>query len=121
MLDLSHRKEGIRRIQIGLSGLAGVVLLIGLANIVVNNVRHGDAAADAAENADNGSPSSTAQDKPTEPLVELGVTPAHENPDEPVVEDLQPDPNLRERLDQPSPNPPQSAPSSASPAPNSKK
>lgn len=120
MLDLSHRKEGIRRIQIGLSGLAGVVLLIGLANIVVNNVRRDDATAGAsADNADNGSPSGT-DDKPTEPLAELGVTPSHDSSSDPVVEDLQPDPNLRERLDQPSPNPPQSTPSSTSSAPNQK-
>ena len=113
MLDLLRRKEGIRRIPIGLSGLAGVVLLVGLANIVVDNVRRDEAA--VADAANDGSAAYMAEtimppEKPTEPLAELGVTPAPEASAPSVVQDLQPDPNLREPLDQPSPNPPQTTP-----------
>src|SRR3546814_8299134 len=35
LMQESHKKDAIQRIQIGLTGLAGVVLLVGLANIVV--------------------------------------------------------------------------------------
>tara|TARA_R110000782_G_scaffold167129_5_gene259182 strand:+ start:33686 stop:34060 length:375 start_codon:yes stop_codon:yes gene_type:complete len=114
MLDPLRRKEGIQRIQIGLSGLAGVVLLIGLANIVVDNVRRDDAAQDATE-AVNGAENTSAPfvaadaERPTEPLAELGVTPAQESA-APVVADLQPDPNLRQPMDQPQRVPPQNAP-----------
>lgn len=119
MLDPLRRKEGIQRIQIGLSGLAGVVLLIGLANIVVDNVRRDDAAQDATE-AVNGAENTSAPfvaadaERPTEPLAELGVTPAPESAAPPVVADLQPDPNLRQPMDQPqrvpSQNPPAAKP-----------
>ena len=110
---LQFHRQG--RIQIGLSGLAGVVLLIGLANIVVDNVRRDDAAQDAIEAANeavNNSAPFVAADAgmPTEPLAELGVTPAPESAAPPVVADLQPDPNLREPMDRPQPVPPQNTP-----------
>jgi len=123
MLDPLRRKEGIQRIQIGLSGLAGVVLLIGLANIVVDNVRRDEAAQDAAEAANsavsNAAPSVVVDtERPTEPLAELGVTPAPESAAPPVVADLQPDPNLRQPMDQPQPVPPKNGPAAKTiPAP----
>ncbi|MPT47578.1 MAG: hypothetical protein E2598_04050 [Sphingobium sp.] len=101
----TRRKEGMQRIQIGVSGLAGVVLLVGLANIVVDNIRKDEKTAEmtvpgAAVNAAAGEAPAV---KPTEPLAELGVAPASsgESAQQPVVADLRPDPNLKERMDQP--------------------
>lgn len=105
MQDQARRKEGIQRIQIGLSGLAGVVLLIGLANIVVDNVRRDDAAQENVADAEASnavSPSMVPEIKPAEPLAELGVTPSSDSGAPPVVADLQPDPNLKEPMDRPS-------------------
>lgn len=112
-LDLSHRKEGIQRIQIGLAGLTGVVLLIGLANIVVDSVKRDDAAPEITS-ASNASAPDVTEEKPSEPLVELGVTPAS-TPSTPVVADLQPDPNLKEPMDRPSSSTP-AGPASQKPA-----
>lgn len=118
MLDMLRRTEGIQRIQLGLSGLAGVVLLVGLANIVVDNVRREDASKEAMETdplANSAATQAAAPppvQQPTEPLAELGVTPsAAPQAEPPVVQDLQPDPNLREPMDVPSPDPPQTSPS----------
>jgi len=102
MQKLVQQKEGMQRVRVGLSGLAGVVLLVGLANIVVDNARKKDdggqiAASDNGSNLTNPAGSMT---KPSEPLAELGVTPTA---DSGVVADLQPDPNLREPMDRPPP------------------
>lgn len=102
MADEVHRREVIQRIRVGLGGLAGVLLLIGLADIVVDKIRS-DEAAPASAGASNTSADVTeAADQPTEPLAELGVTPPSDSPNRPVVADLQPDPNLREPMDRPS-------------------
>ena len=44
MAETPRRQEGLQRVQIGLTGLAGVVLLVGLANIVIEKARMDDAA-----------------------------------------------------------------------------
>ncbi len=113
-------KEGIQRIQIGLAGLACVVLLVGLANIVVDNVRRDDAAQDqmAETGASNAvAPVTAPKEKPAEPLAELGVTPASDSDTAPVVADLQPDPNLKEPMDRPPPLAPTLPPDQRQPAP----
>lgn len=115
MFDLLRRKEGIQRIQFGLFGLAGVVLLVGLANVVVDNVRREenivmDGGAETAANAAVAIVAQPVVEPPKEPLAELGVTPVPEAAQAPVVADLQPDPNLREPMDQPQPVPPQMTP-----------
>ncbi len=116
MGDPAERKEGVKRIQIGLSGLAGVLLLIGLANIVVDNARQGDAAQDAAADATTNA-SGAPEDKPSEPLAELGVAPASDSGgQQPVVADLQPDPNLKEPMDRPPPVAPTLPPDQRQPA-----
>jgi hypothetical protein len=118
MLDLLRRKEGIQRIQIGLSGLAGVVLLVGLANIVVDNIRRDESGEEvSAEAASNMIADGAGNAMLTEPLAELGVTPAPEA-SAPVVADLQPDPNLREPMDRPQSASPHNTPA-ARPAPAS--
>ena len=109
-----HRKELMQRVQIGLTGLAGVVLLVGLANVVIEK-----AAVDEAPMSQiDGSPPQvvpTTTDNSTdttksEPLAELGVTPpppeeatptAKRNGAAPeqMVPDLEPNPALKERMD----------------------
>lgn len=110
MIEPARRKEGLQRLRIGISGLVGVVLLVGLANIVVDNSRRDDAlqgvTADAADNS--AAAVATDDSNPKEPLAELGVAPAAPAPDsagQAVVADLQPDPNLRKPMDQVSPAP----------------
>ena len=94
MADTPRRQEGLQRVQIGLTGLAGVVLLVGLANIVVEKAQLDDPALPPpvvptlTQNAVS----------PKEPLAELGVQPAPEQA--PIVPDLQPDPNIRKPMDQ---------------------
>ncbi len=94
MAETPRRQEGLQRVQIGLTGLAGVVLLVGLANIVIDKARVDDAAM----------PPPTVPTlelnavAPKEPLAELGVQPAPEQA--PVVPDLLPDPNLKKPMDQ---------------------
>lgn len=93
MIETPRRQEGLQRVQIGLTGLAGVVLLVGLANIVIDKARMDDAALPPpvvptmTQNAVS----------PKEPLAELGVQPAPEQA--PIVPDLQPDPNIRKPMD----------------------
>ncbi len=95
MAETPRRQEGLQRVQIGLTGLAGVVLLVGLANIVIEKARMDDAALpppvvptlSQTQNAVS----------PKEPLAELGVQPAPEQA--PIVPDLQPDPNIRKPMD----------------------
>jgi hypothetical protein len=93
MADHPRRQEGLQRVQIGLTGLAGVVLLVGLANIAIDKARIDDPAVPP--------PTVPTLDlnavAPKEPLAELGVQPAPEQ--QPIVPDLQPDPNLNKPMD----------------------
>ncbi|MCF8707542.1 hypothetical protein [Rhizorhapis sp. SPR117] len=119
MMPDSHRKEAMQRIQIGLTGLAGVVLLVGLANIVIQKAGvDDDVAATAADGAppqlvvtDNTvatAPDSAPSPAP-EPLAELGVTPPQpekatapeqdKNVPGQVVPDLKPNPALKKPMD----------------------
>lgn len=78
----TEASQRMQRIRVGMTGLALVLLLIGLASAVFNSVNRerpvsaiGGAkpetvAAMAADNAQ------AASDKPNEPLAELGVAPA---------------------------------------------
>ncbi len=93
MAETPRRQEGLQRVQIGLTGLAGVVLLVGLANIVIEKARVDDAAMPTPT-----VPTMTTNAvSPKEPLAELGVQPAPEQA--PIVPDLQPDPNIRKPMD----------------------
>lgn len=91
MADTPRRQEGLQRVQIGLTGLAGVVLLVGLANIVIEKARIDDATQPPPVVPTLTQNAVSAKD----PLAELGVQPAPEQ--SPVVPDLQPDPNIRNR------------------------
>ncbi len=93
MAETPRRQEGLQRVQVGLTGLAGIVLLVGLANIVIDKARMDDAALPPPV-----VPTLSANAvSPKDPLAELGVQPAPEQA--PIVPDLQPDPNLRKPMD----------------------
>lgn len=93
MVETPRRQEGLQRVQIGLTGLAGVVLLVGLANIVIEKARINDPTVPP--------PTVPTLDvnavAPKEPLAELGVQPASDQAS--AVPDLQPDPNLNKPMD----------------------
>lgn len=104
----THR-EGLQRIQIGLVGLAAVLLVVTLANLVIDSARKesaSEATAAAIEQGIAGVVNATATAVPTvtkEPLADLGVTPTADSPAPvatPSVPDLEPDPRLRQRMDQ---------------------
>lgn len=104
MAENPRRQEGLQRVQIGLTGIAGVVLLVGLANIVIDKARIDDPA-QPPPTVPTLSANAVA---PKEPLAELGVQPAAEQApvQAPVVPDLQPDPNLSKPMDRdPQPQP----------------
>jgi len=66
------RSETIQRLQVGLSGLAGMILLVSLANIILDQAREADQGAvvdgQASAGEDAGAPA-------TDPLAEAGVVP----------------------------------------------
>ena len=96
--DEPRKREGFQRVQIGLTGLAGVILLVGLANIVVQRARLDEQALPPAVLPAPGGDAVNASNPSREPLAELGVTPSAEQSGQ-YVPDLQPDPNLRKPMD----------------------
>lgn len=66
------RAQAVHRLQVGLFGLAGMLLLVGLANIIMDRAREVEQADPAVEE------SAEAQDeKPAaDPLADIGVAPA---------------------------------------------
>jgi hypothetical protein len=93
MAENPRRQEGLQRVQIGLTGIAGIVLLVGLANIVIDKAR-----IDGSTLPPPTVPTLSANAvSPKDPLAELGVQPAAEQA--PIVPDLQPDPNLAKPMD----------------------
>ncbi len=67
------RAHAVHRLQIGFSGLAAMLLLVGLANIIMNRARMNDALA-----RPNSEASATGGQIATEndPLADIGVAPA---------------------------------------------
>jgi hypothetical protein len=102
MVDNPRKQEGLQRVQIGLTGLAGVVLLVGLANIVIDKARIDQRSLPPAvvPTITAGNALNAAAAQPREPLAELGVTPSAEqaSPAQ-IVPDLQPDPSLNKPMD----------------------
>lgn len=69
------RSQVVQRLQVGLFGLAAMLLLVGLANIIMDRARQAD--------ADNPAPASViGMDEPdksgADPLADIGVVPAAE-------------------------------------------
>ena len=71
------RAQAVHRLQIGLFGLAGMLLLVGLANIIMDRARiNDDATAQAAAAAAGGAAPETAPQSPaSDPLANIGVVP----------------------------------------------
>jgi hypothetical protein len=65
------RAQSVHRLQFGLFGLCAMLLLVGLANIIMNRARLADTA-HSAETAIVGGSKSKASD----PLADIGVVPA---------------------------------------------
>lgn len=64
------RAQSVHRLQIGLFGLAAMLLIVGLANIIMDRARLGDATVVTQHDA---SASATAGN---DPLADIGVVPA---------------------------------------------
>lgn len=61
----------MQRLQVGLLGLAAMLLLVGLASIIKDRVRIVD-----AENGVQPQPTMTAKEVRTDPLADIGVIPS---------------------------------------------
>ena len=86
------RAQAVHRLQIGLFGLAGMLLLVGLANIIMDRARiNDDATAEAASAAAAGiaggsAPEIAPQSPASDPLANIGVV-----PDLPAASEAAPD------------------------------
>lgn len=118
--EAGNRQDTVQRIQVGVVGLVAVLLLVSVANFVLQRASDEQSAIEEiqAEAADRSremvqevAPVPTPA--PAEPLAELGITPAPVPEDEvvqpvpsvpgsraQVVPDLEPDPKLEAPMDQ---------------------
>ncbi|WP_264419356.1 hypothetical protein [Novosphingobium sp. KCTC 2891] len=65
------RAQAVHRLQVGMFGLAGMLLLVSLANVIMDRAQMGDAGAANAPDAAASASASPAND----PLVDMGVAP----------------------------------------------
>ena len=65
------RAQAVHRLQIGLFGLAAMLLIVGLANIIMDRARLGSLGAAATQEA-----VSTSATAASDPLADIGVVPA---------------------------------------------
>lgn len=95
------RQEDFQRIQIGIAGLCGVLLLVGLTNVIIDNVRKENVLDTAQAGGAGEAPSNSSALGPlSEPLADLGVTPAQDSRSSAMpVPDLEPDPRLQKPMD----------------------
>ena len=74
-----RRAQAVHRLQVGLFGLAGMLLLVGLANIIMDRARVSDdapaAASAASQTAAKVGPGAAQQSPANDPLADLGVVP----------------------------------------------
>ena len=63
------RAQAVHRLQIGMFGLAAMLLIVGLANIIMDRARLGDSAASPQDAA-------VATTAASDPLADIGVVPA---------------------------------------------
>jgi hypothetical protein len=105
-----RRRDLVRRIQVGVTGLFLVALLVGLSTLLTGEAREDAAEAEARAAAAGAPPVATTND---DPLTNLGVEatsqptasppampadrgdPATRTPATPIVPDLEPDPRLQ--------------------------
>lgn len=111
----SGRQDTMQRIQVGVVGLAAVLLLVSVANFVIQRASHEQTVLEEMQGDGTGiAPplASKPEEKPAEPLAELGITPAPAsgtgkpevqkpaaNLPGQTVPDLKPDPNLDAPMD----------------------
>lgn len=118
--DTGNRQDTIQRIQVGIVGLVAVLLLVSVANFVLQRASDEQSAIEEIQAEAVSSGRELASDvppapapAPAEPLAELGITPAPVSEDEivqpvpkspgsraQVVPDLEPDPKLEAPMDQ---------------------
>jgi len=97
--DVRAHREELQRVQIGLVGLAAVLLIVTLANLVIQTARNeADSALTSTEQMTPSTQVTNSPNADNEPLADLGVTPTADTAS-PSVPDLEPDPRLRERMD----------------------
>lgn len=74
-----RRAQAVHRLQVGLFGLAGMLLIVGLANIIMDRARISDDATAAATAASTAAarvvPDGGASSPATDPLADMGVVP----------------------------------------------
>ncbi len=70
------RAQAVHRLQVGLFGLAAMLLLVGLANIIMDRARLADAAASITGNPAAARSQSAGNG---DPLADIGVVPSAEN------------------------------------------
>lgn len=118
--NTDNRQDTIQRIQVGIVGLVAVLLLVSVANFVLQRASDEQSAIEEIQAEAAGSTRDLATEAapvpapaPAEPLAELGITPAPAPEDEviqpvptvpgsraQVVPDLEPDPKLEAPMDQ---------------------
>jgi hypothetical protein len=67
------RTQSVQRLQVGLFGLAAMLLLVGLANIIMDRARLAEAASGVVVSSPAASASASPQ---SDPLADIGVVPA---------------------------------------------
>ena len=74
-----RRAQAVHRLQVGLFGLAGMLLLVGLANIIMDRAMISEdataASSAASASAASVSPEGAAQTPASDPLADIGVVP----------------------------------------------
>ncbi len=121
---MNEKQDSVQRIQVGVMGLAAVLLVVGLANLVIDRASEETGALEAIKTESGalaGTAAGNGADKKSEPLAEMGLTPAPaETKGAPpqaapapksatpagqasgtgqIVPDLRPDPKLESRMD----------------------
>ena len=109
-----ERQDSIQRVQVGVVGLVAVLLLVSIANFVLQRASDEQTAIEVIQAEATGSvqqPSEKAEaSAPSEPLADLGITPTRVPegvqpvlkmpvPRVQVVPDLEPDPKLEAPMD----------------------
>jgi len=107
--ELRAHREEFQRVQVGLVGLAGVLLVVTLANIVIQTARTESASDISSTTLDQSNDGMQVANGASgnEPLADLGVTPTADQAGAgsgadtaaPSVPDLEPDPRLSKPMD----------------------
>ena len=96
-----RRAQAVHRLQVGLFGLAGMLLLVGLANIIMDRARVNEdapaASSAASATAAKLDPATAPDEAATDPLADIGVVPEMPASDQTAAADLAPAPAAPER------------------------